>query len=61
MSSGARHGALSVQNPPSEQTRQDPDLALIVERWHALPEYIKAAVKALVQAHADSGREEQQA
>jgi hypothetical protein len=54
MSGGARHGALSVQHRPSEQTPQDPDLALVQDRWPNLPEYIKAAIKALVQA--DTGR-----
>jgi hypothetical protein len=30
---------------------KDPDLAMVVERWPDLPEYIKAAVKALIQAN----------
>jgi len=54
MSSGARHGALSVRNQPSEQSPKDPDLALVTERWQTLSEHIKAAIKALVQA--DGGR-----
>jgi len=40
---------------------QDPDLALVVDRWPTLPEHFKAAIRALVQAHTDTRREERQA
>jgi hypothetical protein len=42
--------------PKGENAPSDPDLALIQNRWPGLPEHIKAAVKALVQTHTDSGR-----
>jgi hypothetical protein len=32
----------------------DPDLAEIVSIWPTLPEHIKAAIKAMVQAYKDS-------
>jgi hypothetical protein len=32
-------------------SQKDPDLARLVEHWPDLPEYIKAAVKALIQAN----------
>jgi hypothetical protein len=44
--------------PKGENPPLDPDLALIQDRWPKLSEHIKAAIKALVQAHTDSGREE---
>ena len=50
--SGAREG---------ETTSKDPDLALIVERWPKLPEHIKAAIRTLVQAYADSNKQGRQA
>jgi len=37
------------------------DVAQIVAVWPELPEHIKAAIKALVQAHTDSRRQERQA
>lgn len=42
---GAKLGARDAPSP-----LQDPDLTLLVERWPALPEYIKAAIKTLVQS-----------
>ena len=47
-SSGAKSDARNAPNTP--QTPQDPNLALVVERWPDLPEYIKVAVKALIQS-----------
>jgi hypothetical protein len=44
MSSGARHGALSVQNRPSEQPPKDPDLAKLIEAWPQLSEDARAAI-----------------
>ncbi len=44
--SGAESGANSTDLP-----RTDPDLAKVIEAWPALPEHLKAAIKALVQAH----------
>ena len=40
---GAKCGAL--------QSKNDPDLQLIIDRWPELPGHIKAAIKALVHAH----------
>ena len=45
-SGGAKSGAHNAPNTP--QPPKDPDLALVVERWPNLPEYIKAAIKTLV-------------
>jgi len=44
MSSGARHGALSVQNQPSEHSTIDPDLAWLIEVWPQLSNDIRAAI-----------------
>jgi hypothetical protein len=46
---GTESGTLDALNAP--QTLQDPDLALVVERWPNLPEHIKAAIKALIQTN----------
>lgn len=45
---GARGGARHVRNQPCGRDTQDPDLALLMERWADLPEHIKAAVLSLV-------------
>jgi hypothetical protein len=42
---GAKLGARDAPSP-----LRDPDLTLLVERWPALPEHIKAAIKTLVQS-----------
>jgi hypothetical protein len=36
--------------PKAENTPLDPDLSLIQKRWPNLPEHIKAAIRALVNA-----------
>lgn len=48
MESEALSEALPVQNRPSEQTPEDPDLARIVAAWSNLPDHIKAAIMALI-------------
>ena len=45
-SGGAKSGAPNAPKAP-----QDPDLAMVVERWPNLPEHIKAAIKALIQTN----------
>jgi hypothetical protein len=37
--------------PKDPNTPLDPDLGPIHDRWSKLPEYIQAAVKALIDAH----------
>lgn len=44
MSSGARHGAHSMQDALSEQTPIDPDLDQIVSRWSDLPDDAKRSI-----------------
>jgi len=43
---GAKSDARHAPKDP-----KDPDLAIVVKAWQALPEHIKAAIKALVQTH----------
>jgi hypothetical protein len=49
---GATSGAPDAPNTPL-----DPDLAQIVDCWPTLPEHIKAAMKALIDAHQASGKQ----
>jgi hypothetical protein len=46
---GTESGTLNAPNTP--QPPKDPDLAMVVEHWPNLPEYIKAAIKALTQTN----------
>jgi hypothetical protein len=43
-------GASLAPHLPTDTRQSDPDLGLINERWKALPEPIRAAILALVQA-----------
>jgi len=52
---GAKSGARDAANP-----LRDSDLALLVERWSALPKHVRAAIRTLVQAHAGSVQGEHQ-
>ena len=45
---GAKCGAVESKN--------DPDLQLIIDHWPTLPEHIKAAIKALVGTHIKEDR-----
>lgn len=49
---GAKSGAPDALNTPL-----DPDLAQIVDCWPMLPEHIKAAMKALIDAHQAGGKQ----
>jgi hypothetical protein len=40
-----------VQNRPSDQRPEDPDLAMIQNHWSGLPEHIKMAILALVEVN----------
>jgi len=50
---GTESGTPGAPNTPS-----DPDLTLIVDRWHSLPEHIRQAVLALVRSTSDNERDE---
>jgi hypothetical protein len=49
-SSGAKSDARNVP-----EAVQDPDLALVVERWPFLPKHIVAAIKSLFEAASKNG------
>jgi cellobiose-specific phosphotransferase system component IIA len=49
-------GAKSDAHDAPDSIR-DPNLAQIVDCWPMLPEHIKAAMKALVDAHQTSGKQ----
>jgi hypothetical protein len=40
---------------PPDTRQTDPDLALVIERWEALPDAIRAAILALVKAASGRG------
>ena len=51
VSHGAKSGALSAQS-----ALIDADLAMIIDRWHGLPQVVKAGILAMVRSAASSCR-----
>jgi len=56
--SDARRTPKHIKHPEIDTPNLPPDLAEIVALWPELPEYFKAAIKALVQTYRDGGSDE---